>query len=313
MDSRCCWTYTARTIGAHACEPPLRPACSALSLLRGPLSPAIGPPPLTGSPRPLSNWQAGRERAGLRAVHRGASGRRQQPRRRGRRSLRRAGLQPRGAAAPERRRRLSHPLVACPRPAVARLAARAARLRRDALRLPPHPGLGGRAALHALRGARRHQRELAGDHNAGQNYSDVYSDDGIDDGNGPAPVRAAGSDSDSDSASSSGSPDSSSSSSSSSGVYLSSSSDDDANTPPSNGGSPSVSTNRRVRRRLALSCGRRPPSAERDAEYDACEGMAAGRPSWEASSPGVEESTSVGVGEEGEYGVFGEGVVDDDL
>ena len=58
-----------------------------------------------------------------------------------------------------------------------------------------------------------------------------------------------------------------------------------------------------------------PPSAERDAEYDACEGMAAGRPSWEASSPGVEEYTSVGVGEEGEYmyDVFGEGVVDDDL
>jgi hypothetical protein len=51
--------------------------------------------------------------------------------------------------------RISHPLVACPRPAVARLAARAARLRHDALRLPPHPGLGGRAALHALRGARR--------------------------------------------------------------------------------------------------------------------------------------------------------------
>ena len=173
------------------------------------------------------------------------------------------------------------------------------------------------ALLHALRGARRHQRELAGDHYAGQNYSDVYSDDGIDDGNGPAPVRAAGSDSDSDSASSSGSPDSSSSSCSSScgGVYLSSSDDDDANTPPSNGGSPSVSTNRRVRRRLALSCGRHPPYAERDAEYDACEGMAAGRPSWEAgaSSPGVEEYTSVGVGEEGEYGVFEEGVVDDDL
>jgi hypothetical protein len=41
--------------------------------------------------------------------------------------------------------------------------------------------------------------------------------------------------------------------------------------------------------------------------------MAAGRPSWEASSPGVEESTSVGAGEEGEYGVFGEGVVDGDL
>ena len=62
-----------------------------------------------------------------------------------------------------------------------------------------------------------------------------------------------------------------------------------------------------------MSGGRRPPSAERDAEYAACEGMAASRPSWEASSPDLEEYTSVGVGEEGGYDVFGEGVVDDDL
>jgi hypothetical protein len=41
--------------------------------------------------------------------------------------------------------------------------------------------------------------------------------------------------------------------------------------------------------------------------------MAASRPSWEASSPDLEEYTSVGAGEEGEYDVFGRGVVDDEL
>ena len=56
MDSRCCWTYTARTIGAHACEPPLRPACSALSLLRGPLSPATSALRLSPARRAPSHW-----------------------------------------------------------------------------------------------------------------------------------------------------------------------------------------------------------------------------------------------------------------
>ena len=41
--------------------------------------------------------------------------------------------------------------------------------------------------------------------------------------------------------------------------------------------------------------------------------MAARRPSWEASSPDLEEYTPVGAGEGGEYDVFGEGVVDDEL
>jgi hypothetical protein len=86
------------------------------------------------------------------------------------------------------------------------------------------------------------------DHCSGKNYSDVAEDDGVDDGNGPAPVGAAGQD-DSDSDSSSG---------------LSLSSDDEAGghsgtpvrTPPSDGDSPVVSTNgvlrRRVRRRRPI-------------------------------------------------------------
>jgi hypothetical protein len=62
---RCCWTYTATTIGAHACEPPLHPSCSVHSLLRGPLSPAVGPLPLNGSPRPSRTLElASRTRAG---------------------------------------------------------------------------------------------------------------------------------------------------------------------------------------------------------------------------------------------------------
>eukprot|EP01046_Picozoa_sp_COSAG06_P061086 COSAG06_NODE_13257_length_1277_cov_2.910866_1_plen_215_part_00 len=81
-----------------------------------------------------------------------------------------------------------------------------------------------------------------------KNYSDVAADDGVDDGNGPTPVGAAGQD-DSDSDGSSG---------------LSLSSDDEAGghsgtpvrTPPSDGDSPVVSTNgvlrRRVRRRRPI-------------------------------------------------------------
>jgi len=75
-------------------------------------------------------------------------------------------------------------------------------------------------------------------------------------------------------------------------------------TPSSDGDSPVVSANgvlrrRRVRRRLDLSDHRRrPPSAEREAEYAACEGMAAGRPSWEGrDSPDEEEHTMVEDGQ----------------
>jgi hypothetical protein len=143
------------------------------------------------------------------------------------------------------------------------------------------------------------------DHYSGKNYSDVAEDDGVDDGNGPAPVGAAGQDG-SDSDRSSG---------------LSLSSDDEARghsgsplrTPSSDGDSPVVSANgvlrrRRVRRRLDLSDDRRrPPFAEREAEYAACEGMAAGRPSWEGrDSPDEEEHTMVGSCEEVRYGEDGQ-------
>ena len=125
------------------------------------------------------------------------------------------------------------------------------------------------------------------------------------DGNGPAAVGAAGQDG-SDSDSSSG---------------LSLSSDDEARghsgsplrTPPSDEDSPVVSANgvlrrRCVRRRLDLSDDRRrSPSAEREAEYAACEGMAAGRPSWEGhDSPDEEEHTMVGSREEVRYAEDGQ-------
>jgi hypothetical protein len=54
-------------------------------------------------------------------------------------------------------------------------------------------------------------------------------------------------------------------------------------------------------------------SSLRASQHTAERTHAFSHPSWEASSPDLEEYTSVGVGEEGEYDVFGEGVVDDDL
>ena len=60
-----------------------------------------------------------------------------------------------------------------------------------------------------------------------------------------------------------------------------------------------------------LSDDRRPLSAEREAEYAACEGMAATHPSWEGhDSPDDEEHTFVGSCEEvscGEGGQWGPG------
>ena len=80
---------------------------------------------------------------------------------------------------------------------------------------------------------------------------------------------------------------------------------------PSDEDSPVVSANgvlrRRVRCRLELSDDRRPPSAEREAEYAACEGMDASHPSWEGhDSPDDEEHTFVGSCEEVSCGEDGQ-------
>ena len=56
-----------------------------------------------------------------------------------------------------------------------------------------------------------------------------------------------------------------------------------------------------------LSDDRRPPSAEREAEYAACEGMDASHPPWEGhGSPDDEEHTFVGSCEEVRYGEDGQ-------